>query len=828
VHRARIAIPALAAMLMALGAPSLAHAAHVTAAKPWAAGNEYHVEADVDGRTQPQSEPRAKIDWLKAGQWVRIQCQVKGELAFGTRIWDKVGGYFVPDHFIKTYTDGFLSGSPRCVAAAPPNPTIPPPGTTPPPGGNPAGSPPPPAPAARCSGTSVAIGPLTATASCFRRDGKAYVASGEVHVAGVDLRTTGAGAEVRIEPSALEISTTGQTQVAVDNLVLYRRSIDWHLQQQFAFSVERGLKLRGLPITGSATFTVDTGKRQVLVGLNLQLPDVLGGVSGATTIRAATEGVTIGDIKVTAGSARIGRFELRDLSLAYANAAGASHFEGQGTLVLPSPLAPTVTAAFGFGVGDGYFHAGGDIAAINRSLAYGVFLQRIRFDITINPVRLSGGIGVSAGPRVFGTEAVSIDGDFTYVEGSPDRYAISGNARVVDIPVVAGSVSYQTDGRFDMTGQATFSKFGVGFDGALQGWVDGGNAFNFQGNGSVHAGRFGNGGDAVVSSAGAAACRHGFGPDVGFGYGWGSNVPHIFASSCNVGDWVVGGSIRQVGPPTFGSFAIAGGQPAAVFSVVGPLVPPRAILTGPDSTTVAVTPDDPLGGVDDGKVLLFQNQEDRTTYIAVKDPAGGLYRLSLKPGSPPATVFRSAQSLAAPRVRARVDGDGRRRALRWTFTPVRGRSVVFYEQGRDTRLRLQATTHRRGRLSFTVPDGRAGRREIVAIVRQNGLPQSAGVVAHYTAPRPRRPGRPGAVRITSRGAALSVRWGRAKGAAAYEVRVVLSDGRRLLFLPKKASRHVTVRRVPAGTRASISVRGLSATGRRGPRAHARTLVRRRR
>jgi hypothetical protein len=225
---------------------------------------------------------------------------------------------------------------------------------------------------------------------------------------------------------------------------------------------------------------------------------------------------------------------------------------------------------------------------------------------------------------------------------------------------------------------------------------------------------------------------------------------------------------------------------------------------------------------------LFQNLQDRTTYIAVKDPAGGLYRLSLKPGSPPASVFRSAQSLAPPRVRARVDGDGRRRALRWSFTSVRGRSVVFYEQGRDTRRRLQATTHARGRLSFTVPDGRAGRREIVAIVRQRGLPQSAGVVAHYTAPRSRRPGRPGVVRITSRRGVLSARWGRAKGAAAYEVRVVLSDGRRLLFLPKKTTRHVTVRSVTAGTRASVSVRGLSATGRRGPRAQTRTVIRRRR
>jgi hypothetical protein len=830
----RSVISALAAMtLLLLGVPPLALAAHVTSAKPWAAGNEYHVEADLDGRKLPQDKPRDKKDWLKAGQWVKIQCQVRGELLAGSRIWDKVGGYFVPDHYLKTYTDGFLSGSPRCALppAQGPAPPPPPPPPPPAPGSDPTDPTPPPAPTpgAGCKRTTVHVGPLIAPGTCFERDGKAYVASGEVRVAGIVLQTTGAGAEVRIDPAALEITTSGQTQVAVGNIVLYRRAIDWHLGRRFGFSVERGVKLRGLPVTGSASFAVDAGSRSVDVKLNLALPSVLGGVSGATTVRASSDRVAVNDIKVTAGSARLGRFELRDLALAYSNAGGTPHFEGQGTLVLPSPLAPTVTASLGFGLGDGYFHAGGDVGGLNQSLAYGIFLQRIRFDITINPVRLSGGIGVSAGPQLFGKEAVSIDGDFTYVEGTPDRYAITGSARIVDIPLVSGSASYQTDGRFDMGAQATFQKFGVGFDGSLQGWVDGGNAFNFQGNGGVHVGRFRNGGDAVISSSGVAACRHGFGPDVGFGYGWGPNDEHhIFGSSCNIGAWVVGGSTRQVGPPTFGSFAIAGGQPAAVFSVVGTLAPPRAILTGPDGATVAATPDDPAGGIDDGRVLLFQNPADLTTYIAVKDPAGGLYRLSLKPGSAPASVFRSAQSLAAPRVRARVDGRGRRRALSWTFTPVRGRSVVFYEQGRDTRRKLASTTQRRGRLAFTVPDGRAGRREIIAMILQDGLTQTACVVAHYTAPRLRQPRRPGSLRTTARRGVLSVRWARAGGAASYEVRVVLSDGRRLLFLPRRTARRVSVRDVAAGTRASVTVRGVSATGRRGSPAHARFEVRRRR
>ena len=205
----------------------------------------------------------------------------------------------------------------------------------------------------------------------------------------------------------------------------------------------------------------------------------------------------------------------------------------------------------------------------------------------------------------------------------------------------------------------------------------------------MHVGRFLNGGDAVVSSSGVAACRHGFGPDVGFGYGWGTErAAHLREL---VQRRRVGGRPRRParsGLRRSAASAIAGGQPAAVFSVVGSLAPPRAILTGPDGATVAATPDDPAGGIDDGKVLLFQNPEDRTTYIARQGPGGRAVPHVAEAGLRPRELFRSAQSLPAPLVRARVDGTGRRRALRWIFTAVRGRSVVFYEQGRDTRRRL--------------------------------------------------------------------------------------------------------------------------------------------
>jgi hypothetical protein len=115
--------------LAALGAPG-AEAARVESLKPWKPANHYLVTADLDGRTGPKSDPRAQVNYLRKGQWVQIACQAAGENAYGSNLWDKVGAYYVPDTYIKTYTSGRIPGAPRCKssspAPAPPPPPQPP------------------------------------------------------------------------------------------------------------------------------------------------------------------------------------------------------------------------------------------------------------------------------------------------------------------------------------------------------------------------------------------------------------------------------------------------------------------------------------------------------------------------------------------------------------------------------------------------------------------------------------------------------------------------------------------------------------------------------
>jgi hypothetical protein len=110
--------------------PSSASAARVTSLQPWKATNTYLARVDLDGRPLPKLKPVAKVNHVRAGQWVHITCQTTGQTAYGSNVWDKVNGLYVPDHYVKTYTDGMLAGVPRCTTDVPPPPPSPPAGPT--------------------------------------------------------------------------------------------------------------------------------------------------------------------------------------------------------------------------------------------------------------------------------------------------------------------------------------------------------------------------------------------------------------------------------------------------------------------------------------------------------------------------------------------------------------------------------------------------------------------------------------------------------------------------------------------------------------------------
>jgi hypothetical protein len=173
-------------------------------------------------------------------------------------------------------------------------------------------------------------------------------------------------------------------------------------------------------------------------------------------------------------------------------------------------------------------------------------------------------------------------------------------------------------------------------------------------------------------------------------------------------------------------------------------------------------------------------------------------------------------------VRVKVRGKGRRRSLSFRVPKVPGGRVTFAEQTGRVYRTIGSTTRGRGTLRFRPAPGPGGKRGIVAILEQGGVPYRKAEVARYTAPPTRRVRRPRRVGVRRRGRKLLVSWTRVKGARGYEVRVALPrDGRRLLFYPPPKKHRLRVRGIERSDIARVSVSAIGTDLRPGRNGKAK-------
>jgi hypothetical protein len=251
------------------------------------------------------------------------------------------------------------------------------------------------------------------------------------------------------------------------------------------------------------------------------------------------------------------------------------------------------------------------------------------------------------------------------------------------------------------------------------------------------------------------------------------------------------------------------GQRVAVFSAVGAGAAPAVTLLGPRGERLTAGP---AGHLDDRSVA-FQDASEGVAYLAVAHPSPGEWRLQAEPGSAPVSAFRAAAPRPAVRIHARVQPSrGGARRLRYHARGLAGGRVGFVETAHGIRHPIGATARARGALRFRPAPGTAVRRRIVAAVVRDGAPEPAVAVARFRARTPHAPP-PRRVRVHAHGLRRVITW-RGPRDRSFQVRVRLSDGRRLLFLPGRRHR-VTVRPVLRGTRLRAGVRALDQLGRAG-------------
>jgi PKD repeat protein len=699
------------------------------------------------------------------------------------------------------------------------------------------------APKGECPLDRVTLGPAEILASCFVEKGNnVYEATSRVRVNGVDLFPQDARILVDVQQGRILVD---RARLQVGNIVLYQGRIDWTARGTLRVGIPDGTVVRGLPVSGSLAISLQRDRAELEA--NAKLPSALGDKSGRLKLGATNEdGPKLDTFELEANGLSLnGRLGIDRVLLKYNRTSAGDRWEGGATLAIPRPISPLRVQGRLAILNGKFSSASAEVDGINQSLAYGVFLQRLRAAVAVDPLSLSGGIGLSAGPQVLGHEAISIDGDGRATFGNPQVYEVSGRMKVVEAEIASGHLSYRSSGLVEFGGKLGIDRSGFKASVESDGWVDGTRAFNAHGSGTFSVSRASFGAEGVVSSVGIAACRRGSGPDVGAGYRWGGDAT-FFASSCDIGEFE---AVRSRSAGTGDGalrFQVASGEPVEVLAFRGDSAPPRVVLSESDGTRVVAPADG--SGIDKPGLMLAQNEEDDTTYVAVYSPPAGAWTVETAPGSAPVTGIRRAGALPAPQAAATVEPAGEEAELHWQLRPIPGQRVEFVERTAHGAQVIATTNSATGTATFTPLAEADGSRRIVAVVEQYGLPRITTAVDSYLAPAvaepdaagssaagsgagegtgladPRgkpaaRPTAPARVRLRRHGGSVVVSWSPVPGAAGYALRGRFSNGRQV---ERALTGHrFVIPGADAAAAVTVRVRTVAGDGRRSTPRQAR-------
>ena len=640
----------------------------------------------------------------------------------------------------------------------------------------------------------------------------------------------------------------------------------------FKTSVPELAKLKGLPLKGEAeVYFTPTGTR---VRVNV---DIFGSIGfGLTTKVDLTvhdvTGLELEDLEIRTPLMPLPKnLEIGQFWLKYQKA--GKRWAGGGHIVIPTPQFTKLLGDFAFSEVTGFERAHGEIDGLNVPIdAFGtVYLQRIAFTLEIKGsgpttrVRIGGGLGASFGPRVGGFDALTIDGDFLFTFGWPLGIDVEGRASIAGFDIFGASLGARTNGTVYADGFIGFglpfpkqkkgvrkdgtklkvSKFDADADifnpfqivtvrGEASAWVEP-DAFNVEAHvfakviGITLAEARG-----LMSSKGIAGCGSVIGISGGFGYNWQTEKTDVFGGSCDLAPWrperklapadgegtgrLPGRTARAAQSRSDATeIEVPAGQKALMLKLDGRGGDPLVTLVSPSGRRYEM-PREELS-VETADWLATRHPQADETYVGVRAPAAGRWRIELQSGSVPLADVHRAAVLPKPQVDATVRGSGRTRTIDYAIKPIPGQTVEFVEHGSDTRRTIGVAKGARGSLRFVPREGKGAKRRLIAIVKQNGLPREHIRVTRFTAPGVRMPARPSGLRAhRMAGGRVALAWKPVPGAIKYQVIALNSDGSSA-YRPTGSTRAV-IARVARADGMRFQVR---AVDRRAVRSRAATL-----
>lgn len=635
------------------------------------------------------------------------------------------------------------------------------------------------------------------------------------------------------------------------NIPVYAGNLNFALPQYpqdgITIGVPSEAALFGFPATGTANLKFPA-PGEASVTLTVGLPNVVGGFTGQATIRStATGGVVLDELRVEVGEIKLGKLELGKLFFVYSRPDDL--WEGGGSIKLPTPRPLTISAELAI-QNNRFKRIWAEVSGINQPISQAIYLQALRAGVAVEPLDLTGGITVSAGPAVKGKSVLSLDGDVRLRFPSPAAnyylFALTGRLRLADFQLATGFAQFSSNGFFEMGGGID-ADFEIAYLQAMvKGWITA-NAFNVDGEAEVgliiNGKRYGLlGAKATLSTTGFGACGEIPVLDLGGGFGakWGDSVEAFWG--CDLSPYKAQRPADAPETPTFsqaqraartdtlrGRLLLAGPrghglrvpprQEKVLLTVKGRGAPPRVAIVNAKGEVQLSTPADGSDALTK-RMLVRSDRKAGTTQILWKAPTAGRLWVLEQRGS--AKVTGVDMALPAPKraITAKVSGSGPRRTLRWTIRPALepGQTVQLAEEGGEAGQQLIATAKSAGVLRFAPQGGKAGSRAITATVITEGLPGEKLVAARYQAPPPPAPAAPRGLRLTRSSSGVMVRWqpgvGGTSKTARHEVTVRTGLGRgRVQLLAVPAGRSgVRISDVNPSDKVVVSVAAADAAG----------------
>lgn len=687
-------------------------------------------------------------------------------------------------------------------------------------------------------------------ASCYvpdPQDRNMSVTLGTVDLNGL-LIVPDAGTRIGIDPKLHKIQTSGSVSVilradGIPDVTLYHGPLGYDVPNDGAgdslfdpyLDGSGASKLAGFPIEGN--IDVELAQGGVDIPVSLALPSYLGGITGSAVLHAASfQGLSLGSLEFKVPDINVGALELKGLDVKYQS--DGDVWTGGGELEVPaggSALDLTLSCEFDDGqwtkghIDLGLGYPGIPLAAEPPPPT--LYLTHGGLDLNFQGgTTLTGTVGFGAipippasgdgGPRDY---LVSLDASLTAAFKSPVTLTLTGTTYLSQLQIGQEVLTWTLPDQVQFTGQAGLSLGPLDVSGQIAGVIDP-HARIYSASIAASGKAFG----YTIQSVKVVINQQGFGlrvvelgVPVNVVYYWGDPLPKLIlggdATTRFQTTVPAASSVRRAHALAPASFTVPRGAPTADLIAHGTGGAPAVILTAPSGQQI--TP----GALGSGaSAVAVSDATTGATYVGISHPQPGTWTVSQAPTSPaPLGEVEYATGVGSPTAQATITGHGRKRVLHYHATVPSDTAITFAEQTGHLLHVIGKATGRSGKISFTPATGPGGRRQIVALITDDGLPFANRTVSTYTAPAPARPGRARQLHVQAGRGAFTFSYTPPSGATRVLITIASTDGRHLQRVVSASTRRGSVPALGTSDGVTVTVTGIGADGARGPATSAR-------